>query len=724
MAGLTLSVGYSYGYNANDALTSMSAATGAKYELGYTDAAHPDLPTTLTDPQGNVLAVAYDAPGNVRSLTNQLPTQNRVDLTYNGKGLTASSKDPNGNQTGYTYDAKGNLTAVVPPAPLGDVRISYDNLSRATAITDGKDQTTGYTYDALDRLTKTTNPDGTTVTYAYDGDGNLTQMTDLVGTTTMVYDGMGRLTSRTTPDGKQALYTYDIVGNMLHLELGEYAVDYSYNEVNLVKAITPTLSGPSVPVLGTITATYDANYNRTSLVYPEGPTVTTTYDTSNRMSGSAAIEESGTLYSVTYGYEDASDKDTALRQRANEFDHRVDRGSASVSYQTQTTYVYDKLNRLTQANVVEDRIDQPPCPVCTRTTREEHAYTYTYDGSGNRLTATVEHTTDELPLPTETKASTSRFNAANQIADTDGVPYAHDANGNMAAGPRGTHAYSTSDQTLSTTTAEGSAAFTYRGEGQAERTTAGPLSFSYSSLGLTSQTQGGTPIFFVRDPRGGLLSWMFQGGVFHYLLDGQGSVMGLTDGAGRLMARYSYDPFGQTRAVWTPSSRFVGDPFVPTGSIVSGPLQPTADVIARANPFRFASSYLDPTGLYHMGERYYDPALGRFTQQDPIHNPLDPKSWNRYVYVGNDPVNFIDPTGLTAWSKFKCIMGEFNPVYPSLASAGLELAGLASLIRQQGMTAGGVAVFGTIAPMATAVVVGAGGLVVLGIAVHKAWKEC
>lgn len=31
----------------------------------------------------------------------------------------------------------------------------------------------------------------------------------------------------------------------------------------------------------------------------------------------------------------------------------------------------------------------------------------------------------------------------------------------------------------------------------------------------------------------------------------------------------------------------------------------------------------------------------------------DPKLWNRYVYVGNDPVNFVDPEGLSAWSKFK-----------------------------------------------------------------------
>ncbi|MFF8633592.1 RHS repeat-associated core domain-containing protein [Streptomyces pilosus] len=34
-------------------------------------------------------------------------------------------------------------------------------------------------------------------------------------------------------------------------------------------------------------------------------------------------------------------------------------------------------------------------------------------------------------------------------------------------------------------------------------------------------------------------------------------------------------------------------------------------------PYRYAGAYSDPTGLYKMGYRYYDPSLGRFTQPDP-----------------------------------------------------------------------------------------------------------
>jgi RHS repeat-associated protein len=44
--------------------------------------------------------------------------------------------------------------------------------------------------------------------------------------------------------------------------------------------------------------------------------------------------------------------------------------------------------------------------------------------------------------------------------------------------------------------------------------------------------------------------------------------------------------------------------------------------------------------------RMYDPAIGRFIQPDSIvPNPANPQSWNRYSYVLNSPVNYIDPSG-------------------------------------------------------------------------------
>jgi RHS repeat-associated protein len=52
-----------------------------------------------------------------------------------------------------------------------------------------------------------------------------------------------------------------------------------------------------------------------------------------------------------------------------------------------------------------------------------------------------------------------------------------------------------------------------------------------------------------------------------------------------------------------------------------------------------AAGYTDATKLVKLGTRYYDPNLGRWTQQDPIEGSIaSPSTVNRLAYVGNDPL--------------------------------------------------------------------------------------
>jgi RHS repeat-associated protein len=85
---------------------------------------------------------------------------------------------------------------------------------------------------------------------------------------------------------------------------------------------------------------------------------------------------------------------------------------------------------------------------------------------------------------------------------------------------------------------------------------------------------------------------------------------------------------------------------------------------------------LDPeSGLYYYGGRYYDPELGRFISPDPfVPEPSDPQSLNRYSYVLNNPVNYIDPTGFFFDKLFKAIGKIFKRIVGYIVGAIITVA--------------------------------------------------
>jgi RHS repeat-associated protein len=98
---------------------------------------------------------------------------------------------------------------------------------------------------------------------------------------------------------------------------------------------------------------------------------------------------------------------------------------------------------------------------------------------------------------------------------------------------------------------------------------------------------------------------------------------------------------------------------------------------------RYTGGYLDTaTGMYKLGARYYDPTLGRFTQTDPTGQ--DP----HYTYAGNDPCNYVDPTGTAR----RCgLAGAAGGVLGGLVggAAGFAVGGPAGAVVGAGLGAGG-----------------------------------
>ncbi len=127
------------------------------------------------------------------------------------------------------------------------------------------------------------------------------------------------------------------------------------------------------------------------------------------------------------------------------------------------------------------------------------------------------------------------------------------------------------------------------------------------------------------------------GGKRHYHLDHIGSVRMVTDASGRSVSEHDYYAFGVTPTKAYQEQINWGDPHIDAMRF-AGHQREFLGFINTEN-----TEYLD-----YMHARYYDPNLGRFLSVDPSRSSVSyqlPQTWNRYSYVVNNPLTFVDPDG-------------------------------------------------------------------------------
>jgi RHS repeat-associated protein len=120
---------------------------------------------------------------------------------------------------------------------------------------------------------------------------------------------------------------------------------------------------------------------------------------------------------------------------------------------------------------------------------------------------------------------------------------------------------------------------------------------------------------------------------YYFLYDHLGSVDVVLDDEGNVVERADYEPYGEDRL------RVDGD-----GTPIGAPI----GNLSASDEHKYTGQELDSeTGLYYYGARYYNPSVGRFISEDPWEGDLsNPQTLNKYSYVLNNPLKYVDPTGL------------------------------------------------------------------------------
>ena len=578
----------------------------------------------VTDGNGHTTQYAYDA--RKRLTLTAYPDGTTKTNAYDGPGNLVSITDQAGNVVQYTYDAANQLVSTVqansPNAPANTTVDGYDANGNPAVLIDANDHTTSTSFDLLGEVTAKTLPDGTlTEARQYDQNGNLISLTHFNGVTaTYTYDALNRLLSRATPGestvsfsytatGKRQSmtdasgttnYSYDAMDRLISKATPEGTLSYSYDAAgnlesvssNHVSGVSASYTYNSLNRLATVTDgrlsgsqttsySYDPASNVTTVTYPNGIQSTSTYDTLNRMTD-VSSQVSGHSY---------------LRGPTGNLTNSLESNGRSA------TWTYDGIYRLTSEAITSDP------------TGKNGAAGYTLDPVGNRLFASSS-IAGLAPV-------SGSFNADDELSSET-----YDQNGNV--------------------TASGGKTFVYNAQNQLTAMNSGAVMLVYDGDGnRVAKTVGGTTTFYLVDDlnptgyaqvteelTGGSVSRTYTYGLQRiseeqvisntwtpsfYDYDGFGTVRQLTSLSGAVTDTYEFDAFGNllNKTGTTP------------------------------NEFLYRGEQFDSDlGLYYLRARYYNPLTGRFMGRDPeAGDPTAPRTLHRYLYVGGDPVNYIDPRG-------------------------------------------------------------------------------
>ncbi len=621
---------------------------------------------------GRIYISAYDAA--TQTYTDTTPEGRQVLTAVDAQGRIVSQQNASLEPLVFGYDTRGRITSIVEGtgASARTTLLTYDTAGFVGSITDAEGRAVSLEYNLDGRVIRQTMPGNRLIQYAYDNNGNITSITppgqpihqfsytpvDLerdydppnVGgpdVTQTFYNLDKQLTQAVRPDAATLDYTYNHGGQLTQLLIPRGSIGYTYNALsgNVETVTAPGGVGLSYgydgslllsetwtgPVTGTVSRQYDNNFRIIERTV-DGTAITFGYDDDSLLTQAGAL-------ALTRNPLNGLLTNTALATTATSQSYNGFGELASLTAQHggstlyNVTYTRDNLGRITQKDEtiqgvttsfgynydVEGRLFE---------VRENGVLTasYTYDSNGNRLTRTTAAGTE-----------TGTYDAQDRLTNYDGTIYNYKASGELStsnqSGAITQYNYDVLGNLIAVTLPD-TTQVDYIIDGANRRI--GKKVNGILVQGFLYQDQlkpiaemdgtGSVISRFVYAEKANVPAYMVKGGVTYRIVsDHLGSprlVINIQDGS--IVQRMDFDDFGQV----------------------------VLDTNPGFQPFGFAGGIYDlNTKLVRFGERDYDPAIGRWTNKDPIYfNGGDP---NLYSYVWGDPINIIDPNGLVGRGPYQ-----------------------------------------------------------------------